>query len=116
MRATPTVPTIPPEIEAKRAEIVALCQRYGVVRLDMFGSATIGRFDPATSDYDFIADPGPTSPGIATRFFDFEEALQALLGRRVDLSTEPSDRNRFFAASLRESRVTFYESRDGQAA
>lgn len=116
MAATVRVPTIPPEIEARRDEIEALCRRFGVVRLDLFGSSTIGTFDPETSDYDFIVDLGRSSPGIATRFFDFEEALRDLLGRQVDLNTEPTGRNRFYMAGVRESRVMLYEARDGQAA
>jgi predicted nucleotidyltransferase len=45
---------VPPEIEAKREEIVTLRRRYGVVRLDLLGSPTIGQDDPFTSDYDFL--------------------------------------------------------------
>ena len=116
MSGTVTRPMIPPEIEAKREEIVALCRRFDVRQLDLFGSSTIGRFVPETSDYDFIVDLGPYAPGISTRYFELEDALAALLGRTVDLSGEPSGRNRFYDASVRESRVTFYEARDGQAA
>ena len=36
-------------------DIGALCRRYGVRRLDLFGSAATGAFDPATSDLDFVA-------------------------------------------------------------
>lgn len=31
-------------------EIASLCKRFGVRKLDLFGSATTGRFDPAHSD------------------------------------------------------------------
>ncbi len=34
MTETSVTPTIPSEIEAKRAEIVELCQRLGVIRLE----------------------------------------------------------------------------------
>jgi predicted nucleotidyltransferase len=109
MTDTKIIPTIPPEIEAKRAEIVALCQRFGVVQLDMFGSSTIGGFDPETSDYDFIIDLGAYAPGIARRFFGFEEALQSLLGRPVDLNAEPNGRNPYYMEAVAESRISFYE-------
>lgn len=36
-------------IDAKLPEIVALCRRLGVHRLDLFGSATTANFDAATS-------------------------------------------------------------------
>ena len=109
MTETTITPTIPPEIEAKRTEIVELCQRFCVKRLDMFGSSTIGRFDPDTSDYDFIVDLGNYSPGIAKRFFGFEEALHSLLGRPVDLNAEPSGRNPYYLEAVAESRIPFYE-------
>ena len=38
-----------PEIELHRNEIIALCEEYGLVRLELFGSAATGDFDPAGS-------------------------------------------------------------------
>ncbi len=40
-------------------EIVALCRVYGVERLEVFGSAADGRFDPGRSDFDFIVRMAP---------------------------------------------------------
>jgi uncharacterized protein len=40
-------------IEAKHAEVVDMCRRYRVRKLEIFGSAAYGRFVPATSDLDF---------------------------------------------------------------
>lgn len=37
-------------VEDNRDAIVALCERFGVRRLALFGSAAKGTFDPATSD------------------------------------------------------------------
>ena len=110
MTETRIIPTIPADIEAKRDQVIALCQRFGVIRLDLFGSSTIGRFNPDTSDYDFIVDLGPYAPGIAKRFFDLEDALARLLERRVDLNTEPSGRNRFYSASVSESRMPVFDA------
>ncbi len=36
------------------ATLPALCRRFGVRRLDLFGSAASGRFDPGRSDLDFV--------------------------------------------------------------
>jgi len=36
-----------------------LCRRYGVRKLELFGSATDGAFDPRTSDLDFLVDFDP---------------------------------------------------------
>ena len=42
-------------IAEHRAEIADLCRQYGVLRLDLFGSAATGAFNEETSDLDFVA-------------------------------------------------------------
>ena len=76
-------------VEDKRAEVVALCEKYGVKRLDLFGSAAGDGFDPEASDLDFVVsferrDP----PELFDRYFGLQEDLEALFGRGVDLVTE----------------------------
>ena len=36
--------------------ITALCEKHGVRKLEVFGSATSDRFDPETSDVDFVIE------------------------------------------------------------
>ena len=43
-------------IDQHRAELQVLCQRFQVKTLELFGSATDGRFDPHRSDLDFLVD------------------------------------------------------------
>ena len=43
----------------QRTLLADLCRRFGVVRLDLFGSATGPEFDPAASDLDFIVEYPP---------------------------------------------------------
>ena len=43
-------------IEDNRDELNQLCQRFKVHRLELFGSATAGSFDPATSELDFLVE------------------------------------------------------------
>ena len=72
-------------IAEKREEIIALCRRYGVTRLDVFGSAARPTdFDPAASDVDLLVEFGPQTNDL-DQFLDFKEALETLLGRPVDL-------------------------------
>jgi predicted nucleotidyltransferase len=74
-----------PAILEHREQLADVCRRYGVIRLEVFGSAARGvDFDPARSDIDFLVDFGARIVS-TTEYLDFEEALQALLGRRVDL-------------------------------
>ena len=72
-------------LTARSEGIAALCRRFGVVRLEVFGSAARrSDFDPARSDADFLVDFGEQSVSMGA-FLDFKEALEALVGRPVDL-------------------------------
>ncbi len=67
--------------------MIALCRRYGVERLEVFGSAARGAdFDPTRSDADFLVTFSPQARDDLSAFADFKEGLEALLGRRVDLA------------------------------
>jgi hypothetical protein len=73
------------EIDAKRDALAALCRRFGVARLEVFGSAAPGTgFDPARSDADFLVTFQPARDDLAA-FADFKDALERFLGRPVDL-------------------------------
>ena len=104
-------------IEQQRDAIRALCQEYGVRRLDVFGSATTGAFDPTTSDLDFVATFADTrSPGYADRYLGFAEALETLFGRPVDVITERSIQNPYFRQAVEATRQPIYDERDAPAA
>lgn len=102
------MPTVIPLIINNQAAITALCQRYGVVRLELFGSAAKGTFDEATSDLDFLVDLGPYEPNLATRYIELADDLEALFGRPVDLLTVPSIRSQYFQRELDVSRHVLY--------
>ena len=80
-----------PEIKRKQAEIAGICRRFGVVRLDVFGSAARGTdFDPEKSDADFLVEFGrPEGMNRFHQYFDCKFALEDMLGRSVDL-VEPA--------------------------
>jgi predicted nucleotidyltransferase len=102
-------------IDNKQA-IAALCRKYGIKRLDVFGSAATGTFDPDSSDIDFIVDLGEYDDSVAERYLDLIAALTDVLGYRVEMITEPSIRNPYFRAAVDEQRVTVYEASNGKAA
>jgi uncharacterized protein len=75
-----------PEIANKRDALIALCKRHDVARLEVFGSALrAADFDPARSDVDFLVTFAPHSRKSFAAFLELKEALEALLGRPVDL-------------------------------
>ena len=87
-----------------------LCERYGVERLDLFGSAAGEGFDPEKSDLDFVVSfERREPPDLFRRYFGLEEDLEALFGRGVDLVMEGALRkSRRFAANVEGSRVPLY--------
>ncbi|MDU0349181.1 nucleotidyltransferase family protein [Actinomyces sp. MRS3W] len=86
------------------------CQRFGVARLRIFGSAVSGSFDPTTSDVDFLVD---FEEGRGSRFDDYfglQEALEQATGRSVDLVTAESLRNPYFRESVLATAEDLYAS------
>jgi predicted nucleotidyltransferase len=69
-----------------RTRLADLCQRHGVTRLRLFGSAVRGEEHP-DSDIDIIVDF--EIPVGFLGLIRFENALSEFFGRRVDLVTEP---------------------------
>jgi predicted nucleotidyltransferase len=74
------------DIVEKRDALAAICRRYGVARLEVFGSAARGTgFDPKRSDADFLVTFEPGVRNDLATFTDLKDALESLLGRPVDL-------------------------------
>ncbi|MBI4310817.1 MAG: nucleotidyltransferase domain-containing protein [Chloroflexi bacterium] len=98
-----------PLIEEKRSEIAALCRRFYVRRLEVFGSAAGDDFDPDRSDVDLLVEFEPDFPMAALdAYFGFKEAMETLLGRPVDLVMPSAIRNPFLRESIDRSRALLY--------
>ncbi|HEY3397202.1 MAG TPA: nucleotidyltransferase domain-containing protein [Armatimonadota bacterium] len=99
-------------LETHRAALEELCRRYGVARLEVFGSAAEGDFDPQRSDVDFIVEfaPGTELGAWLERYFALREDLAALIGRPVDLvmSHARSFENPYFAREAARTRRVLY--------
>lgn len=77
------------EVADKQKEIAALCERYEVIRLGLFGSAARGDFKPESSDLDFLVlFDRRAEPDYVMRYLDLADELEALFNREVDLVTE----------------------------
>ena len=101
---------LPPEIEEKLDQVRALCVKYGVKKLTLFGSAARGEFDPESSDYDFLIE---FLPGIqlGLEYFDLERQLAEIFGRKVDVVQLKSVRNPYRRASIEQNpQLPVYEA------
>ena len=106
-----------PFLEQQRDAVRRLCQRYGVRRLDVFGSAVTGEFDASSSDLDFIVSFVERTTGTyADRYLNLAESLESLFGRKVDLVTEDSVRNPYFRETIERTRQPIYERPTEKAA
>lgn len=98
------------------AELPELCRRYGVRRLEVFGSAASDAFDPQRSDIDFLVEFDSEPSRLFDRYFGLKESLEALYGRSVDLVTAGSMQNPYFIEAVNKSRQLVYAAEDAQAA
>ena len=97
-------------IADRREELVELCRRHGVIRLDVFGSAARGTdFDPSSSDADFLVEFRLENGRAPLRqYFAFAEALRRTLGRPVDLVESGAVENPYLRAAIDRSRELVY--------
>jgi len=97
------------ELVERHDELVRLCEQFGVTRLDVFGSATGGDFDATRSDIDFLVELEPPA-GMARfdAYFGLKEALEALLGRPVDLVVPAALANPYIAEAVERTREPLY--------
>ena len=100
-----------PLIQSQRSDIAALCGRFGVRTLEVFGSAADGSFDAARSDIDFLVDFNADDSGsLFHRYFGLQEALEKMFNRRVDLVSSASLTNPYFIAAVNQSLQPVYAS------
>ena len=88
--------------------IAAICRRFGVRRLSVFGSAVTETFDPARSDVDFLVDFHDNVERRFDAYFGLKEELERLLGRPTDLLMPKSLDNPYFAAAVERNRRNVY--------
>lgn len=98
-----------PAIAQHRAAIAAICQRYGIRRLEVFGSAARGDdFVPASSDADFLVEFAADAVPDLHSFYGAKAELEQLLGRGVDLVEPGAVRNPYVLASINRHREPVY--------
>jgi predicted nucleotidyltransferase len=97
-------------IEMNMDKIIALCKKYKVMKLWVFGSILTDRFND-DSDVDFsVTFDKKNIPllDFADNYLDFIEELKALLLRDIDLITEDSLSNPYFIKELNSTKRLIY--------
>ncbi len=97
-----------PIVAAKRAEIAVLCRRYGVRRLDLFGSAARGTDFTDESDIDLLIEYEPGRAPSWGPLFDLRDAFSELFGRDVDFVMVKAVKNPYLRASIERSREPLF--------
>ena len=103
-----------PIIERHYAQLVALCKKYNVERVYVFGSAVTGDFKSNGSDIDFIVELAPMPPvEKGEKLLSLWNDLEKLYGREVDLLTDKPIRNPYLKKAIEETKQLIYD-RKGQ--
>ena len=102
-----------PAISQHRPGIAGICQRYGIRRLEVFGSAARANdFDPAHSDADFLVEfASGVQPGL-NAIFGAKADLEALWGRGVDLVEPGAVRNPYVLANISHHHEIIFSDKD----
>lgn len=97
-------------IELNLYKIREICKRFHVRKLWVFGSILTPRFGESSDvdlcvDFDWSKIPLLDS---ADNFFGFQEALETLLGRKIDITDDSAVKNPYFREELNETRQLIY--------
>ena len=91
-----------PNIDIDAVQLAAVCRRFQVERLAVFGSAARGELRP-DSDVDLLVEFRPEAEIGFIEYAGLMLALSELLGRKVDLVSKPALRPLLRDAILSEA-------------
>ncbi|MDR4493265.1 MAG: nucleotidyltransferase domain-containing protein [Nitrospirales bacterium] len=98
-------------LETKREAIAEVCARYGVARLDAFGSALREDFKLEESDVDLLVEFAPMEPyARVDAYFDLRAELRALLDREIDLVMVGAVKNPYISRNIECTKQLLYAS------
>lgn len=97
-----------PLMQDNLEEIRRLCRLHGVRKLEVIGSVLRQDFDPQRSDVDVLVEFEPQVADSFVNFLDLKEALEGLLGRRVDLVELRAIRNRRLRRHIERNKSPVY--------
>lgn len=96
-------------IEMNMDKIIALCKKYKVDKLWVFGSILTPRFnDQSDVDFSFKFENDVNYLTYADNFFGFYYDLKELFNREVDLVDETALKNKYFIKELNNTKRLIY--------
>lgn len=96
------------DIEDKYSQIEALCRAYGVLKLELFGSALTQSFQ-ASSDLDFLVTFQNMLPAKRSEaYFGLWFGLEDLFERKVDLIIRDAMQNPYFEREVTQTAQSLY--------
>ncbi|HEV7403778.1 MAG TPA: nucleotidyltransferase domain-containing protein [Chthoniobacteraceae bacterium] len=106
------MPAAIPALHVPHQAVADVCRRWGIVKMELFGSALRPDFDPARSDVDLMVTFAPDRLPGWEFFADLPEELSAIFGRKVDVLTRRSveqSQNEYRRREILENSVVIYE-------
>jgi uncharacterized protein with HEPN domain/predicted nucleotidyltransferase len=101
-------------VEEKLPDLVRICQRCGIRRLELFGSAARDEFQPAASDLDFLVTfEESSSPNGFDSYLSALREFEDLFGRKVDMVEADAVTNPFLLEAIQQDRIVLCERRNG---
>ncbi len=96
-------------LNSRRQAIAELCARYGVARLEAFGSALRDDFRPGKSDVDLLVEFAPMPPyARVDAYFGLRDELRGLLGQEIDLVMTGAVKNPYLARDIECTKQLLY--------
>jgi hypothetical protein len=95
-------------IESYNNELLDLCRRHYVKRLDVFGSAATGEMKES-SDVDLLVEfDEQVNPRRFDNYFELLRSLEKLFGRHIDLVEAGALRNPYFIRQVEATKRRIY--------
>jgi uncharacterized protein len=95
-------------IEMNKKEIRLLCEKYGLIKLEIFGSAAGDQIN-TPGDFDFLVEFKQMKPvEYFESYFSFKEELEHLLKKPVDLVEIKEISNPYFLKEIENHRIELY--------
>ena len=100
-----------PLITQHSDDVAEICRRHHVKRLELFGSAATGDFNPDTSDIDFLVefDESDDFSLFQTRR-ELTQGLESLFNRSVDLVIFANVENPYFRTPVESTSEPIFEA------